>query len=312
MRPILLSTIAGIATLAITTAGVAPWTTAIGVAGVTFAADQRARRRVEVALARLESERVRTLRQREEQVANTAHELRTPLTAVTTAIELLRDGYATTPEDWSVFLDQASVAARHMAFLINDVVDLAALECGRISLHAHEQRVQELVFDVAQVMQLTAQQRNVELRIDEPPESLLVVADRGRFLQIVFNLIANAIKYSEAGSLVRLCAIAEPDRVQFEVHDSGPGVEPELRERLFTRFGRVHDRSKPAIAGTGLGLHVCKLLVEHMGGTIGFRPGSERGSVFWFSLPRVAAATDADAAPALPRREVALAAPASA
>lgn len=289
MRTILLSTCAGLLCVAITATGASTWLLAIAVAAIAFAAQHTAQRRIELATSRLEAEQIRSLRMREEQLANTAHELRTPLTAVTTAIELLRDGYATTPEDWGTFLDQASVAARHMAFLINDVVDLAALECGRISLHVREQRVQELVFDVAQVMQLTAQQRNVELRIDEPPESLVVGADRGRFLQIVFNLVANAIKFSDAGALVRLITSVEDDRVTFEVHDSGPGVEAEQRERLFTRFGRAHDRSRPSIGGTGLGLHVCKLLVEHMGGSIGFRPGAERGSVFWFTLPRCAA-----------------------
>ncbi len=299
MRAILLSILAGFLTIAVTAIGASPWLIAIAVAGIAMAAQVAARQRMELATSRLEAEQIRSLRVREEQLANTAHELRTPLTAVTTAIELLRDGYATTPEDWNTFLDQASVAARHMAFLINDVVDLAALECGRISLHVRENRVQELVFDVAQVMQLTAQQRNVELRIDEPPESLVVTADRGRFLQIVFNLVANAIKFSDAGALVRLITAVESDRVTFEVHDAGPGVEPEQRERLFTRFGRAHDRSKPAIAGTGLGLHVCKLLVEHMGGSIGFRPGAERGSVFWFTLPRPAGPV-ADAAPTPP------------
>ncbi len=291
VRAILLSTSAGLLTIAVTATGAAPWFMALAVASIAFAAQKAADRRIELATSRLEAEQIRSLRSREEQLANTAHELRTPLTAVTTAIELLRDGYATTPEDWATFLDQASVASRHMAFLINDVVDLAALECGRLSLHARDQRVQELVFDVAQVMQLTAQQRNVELRIDEPPEALVVIADRGRFLQIVFNLVANAIKYSDAGALVQLVTNVDDDRVTFEVHDSGPGVDAEQRERLFTRFGRAHDRSKPSIGGTGLGLHVCKLLVEHMGGTIGFRPGAERGSVFWFTLPRPAAAT---------------------
>ena len=228
------------------------------------------------------------VRQREELLANTAHELRTPLTAVTTALELLRDGYATSPEDWHMFLDQATVASRHMTFLINDVVDLAALESGRLSLNLRTLRVPELLFDMAQVMQLTAQSRSVGLRIEEPAEQLLVRADRGRFLQIAFNLIANAIKFSAVQSTVRVTVTATALAVAFEVHDTGPGVDEQNRDRLFTRFGRAHDHSMPAVVGTGLGLHVCKLLVEHMQGRIGFRPGHAGGSVFWFELPRVA------------------------
>ncbi|MGE3174935.1 MAG: sensor histidine kinase [Planctomycetota bacterium] len=282
----LLAAAAGLMTLALAAVGTPIWVVALLAAVAVYVGTEVVRRHLDAALQRLEADRAAGLRRREEQLANTAHELRTPLTAVTTAIELLRDGYATSPEDWSMFLDQATVAARHMAFLINDVVDLAALECGRISLHVRQQRVQELVFDVAQVMQLTAQQRNVELRIEEPPEDLLVQADRGRFLQVVFNLIGNAIKFSDQGDLVHLIINVDEAGVTFEVHDQGPGVEPEHRERLFTRFGRVHDRSRPAIGGTGLGLHVCKLLVDHMGGQIGHRPREGHGSVFWFSLPR--------------------------
>jgi signal transduction histidine kinase len=286
VRAILIPACAGLLTLAVTSIGAPPAVVAVGVAALAFAVQRTARQRAARAVSRLEAQQLRALKLREEQLANTAHELRTPLTAVTTAVELLRDGYAQSKDDWHVFLDQASVAARHMAFLINDVVDLAAIDCGRISLHVREQRVQELVFDVAQVMQLTAQQRHVELRIEEPRESLVVVADRGRFLQIVFNLVGNAIKFSEPGALVRLVTEVEADSVRFEVHDDGPGVDVDSRTRLFTRFGRAHDRTQPGVAGTGLGLHVCKLLAERMGGAIGFRPGTVRGSVFWFTLPR--------------------------
>jgi signal transduction histidine kinase len=234
-----------------------------------------------------EEQRLQALRHREEQLAYTAHELRTPLTAVTTAIELLRDGYTSSPEDTQMFLEQASIASRHMAFLINDVVDLAALECGRISLHVRDHRVSELIFDVAQVMRLTAQQRNVELRIDETPDDLFVSTDSGRFLQIVFNLVANAIKFSEPGKLVQLVTRPRHGEITFEVHDQGPGVPPESRSRLFTRFGRAHGQT---IFGTGLGLHVCKLLVERLGGKVGFKPGAAGGSVFWFTMPRAEAA----------------------
>jgi signal transduction histidine kinase len=235
--------------------------------------------------------RQRNLRNREEQVAHTAHELRTPLAAVTTALELLRDGYAASAEDWQSYVDQATVATRHMAFLINDVVDLAAIESGRLSLHVRPHRVQELFFDVARVMQLTAQGRGVDLRVEESGDELLVHADRGRYLQIAFNLIGNAVKFSAPGMAVRLCALPLEESVRFEIHDCGPGVSPDQRELLFTRFGRVHSATMPTIGGSGLGLHVCKLLVEHMGGRIGYRPGAEAGSVFWFTLPRPLAGT---------------------
>jgi len=299
VRAILIPACAGLLTLAVTSIGAPPAVVALGVAALAFAAQRTARQRVARAVSRLEAQQLRALKLREEQLANTAHELRTPLTAVTTAVELLRDGYAQSKDDWHTFLDQASVAARHMAFLINDVVDLAALESGRLSLNVRSLRVQELMFDMAQVMQLTAQARGVGLHIEEPPEDLRVRADRGRFLQIVFNLTANAIKFSAPQSVVRTEIVPTADGVRFEVHDTGPGVAFDDRERLFTRFGRAHDPGRAVVAGTGLGLHVCKLLVEHMQGRIGYRPGTERGSVFWFELPR-AATEPADVARPLP------------
>lgn len=275
------------AALLVATIGLPMWLLAITAGIATTLGLRRIGRRLAAATARIEAHHERSLRWREEQLANTAHELRTPLTAVTTAIELMRDGYATTPEDVNMFLDQASTAARHMAFLINDVVDLAAIEGGRISLQIRSQRVSNLLDDVQKVMSLPAQMREVELIVEAAEDVLVVNADRGRFLQVAFNMVANAVKFSSMGTKVRVLTIDADACVRFEVHDSGPGVSAERREQLFTRFGRVHEDSLPAIAGTGLGLYVSRMLISHMGGEIGYRPGEPGGSVFWFTLPRV-------------------------
>lgn len=276
--------------------GLPPWAFAVAAGCVTTVFLRRIGRRLAAATARIEAHHERALRWREEQLANTAHELRTPLTSVTTAIELMRDGYATSPEDFGMFLDQASTAARHMAFLINDVVDLAAIEGGRISLQIRTQRVVDLLADIDKVMSLPAQMRDVGLEIQHPEEELHVTADRGRFLQVAFNMVANAIKFSGTGSQVSVRVEVADRKVRFEVHDEGPGVSVDRRERLFTRFGRAHEDSLPAVAGTGLGLYVSRMLVAHMGGEIGYRAREPHGSVFWFTLPRVVANPRAAAA----------------
>ena len=123
---------------------------------------------------------------------------------------------------------------------------------------------------------------------DKAEDDVLVVnADRGRFLQVAFNMVANAVKFSSMGTSVRVTTVITGAFVRFEVHDTGPGVSQERREQLFTRFGRVHEDSLPTIAGTGLGLYVSRMLIGHMGGEIGYRPGEMAGSVFWFTLPRI-------------------------
>lgn len=281
----------GVAALALLVSwiGIPTWAFAIAAGAVTTIGLRRIGRRLAAATARIEAHHERALRWREEQLANTAHELRTPLTSVTTAIELMREGYATGPEDVGMFLDQASTAARHMAFLINDVVDLAAIEGGRISLQIRTQRVVDLLADLRKVMSLPAQMREVELAVEPADTDLHVTADRGRFLQVAFNMVANAIKFSGTGTAVQVRAEIADRRVRFEVHDSGPGVSTERREVLFTRFGRAHEDSLPTVAGTGLGLYVSRMLIAHMGGEIGYRPREPHGSVFWFTLPRVPA-----------------------
>jgi signal transduction histidine kinase len=238
----------------------------------------------------------RALKRRDEQLAHTAHELRTPLTSVITALEMLREGYASSPDETEEFLDQATLAARHLAFLVNDVLDLAALSAGRVSLNLHEHSVQGLLGDADRVMGLHARSHSVHLAFDRVGDDLVVYTDHRRFLQIVFNLVGNAVKFSTAGESVRFRVEAGPERVRFLVVDNGPGVPLDVRNRLFLPFGRAEDGSAAKVEGTGLGLHVCRLLAERLHGDIGYQPGAERGSVFWFELPVRAPAEASDLA----------------
>ena len=290
-RALALSTAAvALSAFALVGIGAPAWLAGAVAAGAAAEFGLRARRTVRAAVLRTESELKRSLRWREEQLAHTAHELRTPLTAIATAIataiELVRDGIASTPEEQATFLDQAQAASRHMAFLVNDVVDLAAIEGGRIRLQMREHRVSDLLADVKKIMELPAQTRGVSLAIEGVEEPLSVYADKGRFLQVAFNLVANAIKFSGPGATVRIAPAAGRSQVRFEVHDTGPGIHEGRRASLFTRFSEPSASSEDSTPGSGLGLYVSSMLIAHMGGAIGFHPAPERGSVFWFSLPR--------------------------
>lgn len=221
----------------------------------------------------------------DERLSHTVHELRTPLTSVLTVFAMLRGGYASTDSERSEFLDEGELAARHLAFLVDDMLDGVAMAAGRLSLTIGDHRVADVVGDAVRLLGTVARHRDVTVT-GAVPSDIFVRTDPRRMLQVLFNLIGNALKFSPPGTRVTVDAVATGDTVRVRVADEGVGVVPALRQQLFTPFGR-EDGHGPG--GTGLGLHITKSLVTHLQGTIGYEPGAEHGSVFWFELPRVAA-----------------------
>lgn len=225
-------------------------------------------------------------RHRDEHVATTAHELRTPLTVVMASVEMVRDGYATSDTERQQFLDQAATSGEHMMLLLNDLLDRAAIEAGKLRVDLQDCFVDDLVADALRVIGPAAIARETHVAIKIAPDvERPVRADPGRVLQVVFNLVSNALKYSSTGSPVTVRVVAQPEGACVEIEDHGMGIPPEAARGLFQRFNRVHDAASSTASGTGIGLHVSKALVEGMGGEIGYRPRADgQGSVFWFRL----------------------------
>jgi two-component system, sensor histidine kinase ChiS len=274
-------------TVALLASGGAPgWSQALAGGGIAMLAFQLLRRTSQQhATAAGKAELQAALRRRDEQLAHTVHELRTPLASVVTALEMLREGYASTPDEIDEFLDQASLSARHMGFLVNDVLDEAALAAGQLRLHRQALQVHDLLSAAREVLCLQARSRGIDLRFAPADHNLAVYTDERRFLQIMFNLVGNALKFTAAGETVNVHAESHDEHVRFVVADHGAGVPQEARDKLFLPFGSAPMKSGQAVPGTGLGLHVCRLLVEQLGGLIGYEPGATRGSVFWFEQP---------------------------
>jgi signal transduction histidine kinase len=221
-------------------------------------------------------------------LANTVHELRTPLTTILASLDMLRDGYATDPDEQREFLEQATTATHHLMFVVNDLLDSAALEAGRLQIESAPCFVRELLDDTMRLMRPIALSRRLQLEVLPPDGDPQVRGDRNRILQVLFNLVSNALKFTPAGGHVKLAAWQSGDEIEFTVTDDGAGVPDDARERLFTRFGR----SGRHAAGTGIGLFLSKALIEQMHGSIGYRPAAPGpGSIFWFLLPRETAAT---------------------
>lgn len=236
---------------------------------------------------RLRTRELETLARRaDDHLANTAHELRTPLTSVLAAVDMVHDGYATTEEERGQFLEQAATSGRHLMLLLNDLLDRAAVESGRLRIDPRDCFVEDLVRDAEKILAPIAASRGSALAVEIAPEVARAVrADPTRVLQVLFNLVGNALKYSPSGSPVALRATAVERGVLVEVQDRGIGVPEPQRGLLFRRFSRVHDASSSSASGSGIGLWVCKALIDGMGGEIGHKDAADGcGSVFWFRL----------------------------
>lgn len=230
----------------------------------------------------------RALARRDEQLAATVHELRTPLASVITALELLRSGHADASDDTAQLTDVATLAARHLAFLVDDVLDEQALANGSLRLALGSFRVDELLAEGMRTLALQAEHRGILLRVSPVAADIAVRTDPRRFLQVLFNLVGNALKFSRRGDPIEVRTDAVPHRVRIQVIDHGPGVPSALQDRLFTPLGNEPGTAS-SVSGNGLGLFVCARIVQQMGGKIGYERSATGGSAFWFELPRARA-----------------------
>jgi signal transduction histidine kinase/CheY-like chemotaxis protein len=218
-------------------------------------------------------------------LASMSHELRTPLNAILGFSDLMRlepaDGERrAVPEEW---IDHVNSAGRHLLELINDVLDLAKVEAGRIELRQETLDVGLAVGEVLTGLQPLADRKGLTITSIHGADQ--VVADRGRFRQILYNLVSNAIKYTPAGGWVRVeSALNDTDEVEVSVSDSGVGIAPDDLDRVFQEFTQVGDPATHQ-EGTGLGLALTRRLVEAHGGRLDVRSELGSGSTFTIVLP---------------------------
>lgn len=242
-------------------------------------------------------EAVEANRAKTEFLSSMSHELRTPMNAIMGFGQLLE--METDPplsDSQQENVDEIVKASNHLLELINEVLDLARIETGRIDLSLETIVLAEVIAESLQLITPLAQQRGIEIFLtqngdDTTFEQLLqdheaVRADRIRLKQVLLNLLSNAIKYnSENGELIVDCNITDGERIRISITDTGSGLTEEQQAQLFKPFSRVgSDQSK--VEGIGIGLVITKDLVKLMGGTIGLDSQPGVGSTFWFELPR--------------------------
>jgi PAS domain S-box-containing protein len=249
-------------------------------------ADERASRAIEEAQA--------ANRAKSEFLASMSHELRTPLNAVSGFAQILalNTDVPAKQRQWASYIVKG---ARQLLSLVNDVLDLARIDTGRMSIAAEPVAVAPLLVEVTELLTPVAADRDIVLRLTPPPDGLAVFADRARLLQVLLNIGSNAIKYNFPGGSVTFGAAPAADgKVRLSVTDTGKGISNRQLEEIFDAFNRLGEELGD-IEGTGIGLTIARKLAELMDGQIGVESEPGRGSLFWVDLP----ATEASAA--LPR-----------
>jgi signal transduction histidine kinase len=224
-------------------------------------------------------------RHKSEFLANMSHELRTPLNAVLGYAELIQDGiYGEVPAKMKEVLERIQQNGRHLLGLINDVLDLSKIEAGQLTLSPTDYSMRELVLDVVGATEALAAEKKLALEVDVASDLPPGRGDERRLIQVLINLVSNAIKFTEAGS-VGIRARAEDGSFLVTVTDTGVGIAPEHRERIFEEFQQVDSSSTRKKGGTGLGLAIAKRIVELHGGRIWVDSTPGQGSIFTFTLP---------------------------
>ncbi len=218
---------------------------------------------------------------------NTAsHELNTPMTPLRLQLHLLesdRLGKLSDRQKHSVEVLQRNV--ERLSMLIQDVLDVARLESGKLKMVQKPLQLNQIVHEAVDTFEQAISKAGLKSRIDVP-EDLTVRADRNRMVQVLVNLVSNAIKFSPPGGMFRVEAKVDGTMVEVRVTDNGAGLEPAQIANLFQPFSQVHDLRRTNLPGTGLGLYISKGIIEQHGGSIGVdSAGSGKGASFWFRLP---------------------------
>jgi PAS domain S-box-containing protein len=236
-------------------------------------------------------------------LASMSHELRTPLNAVLGFAQLLqRDKKNPLSERQRERVDHVLRGGEYLLRLIDDVLDLARIEAGRVLVSLEPVDLEAVLNEVKDTLQPLAVRESIRVRVDSVPlESRWVIADRTRLEQILMNYGSNAIKYGRPHGNARLFASASGGAVRITVEDDGIGVAPDKQASLFQPFQRAGQETGP-IEGTGIGLLISKRLTELMNGKVGFESSVGQGSQFWLELParvaeQVTGAHDASAVP---------------
>ena len=231
-------------------------------------------------------------RMKSEFVSTVSHELRTPLTSIKGALAIVNSGAIKDPDRMTRMLELAINNTDRLISLVNDLLDFEKLQAGSMDFHFEELDPEALIQKAQELLQPYAQSSDVRLEMLAHPPFAPVLGDEQRLLQVLSNLVSNAVKFSNKEDVVTLSVEPADTGLRFSVRDNGVGIPEDFREKLFDRFTQADASDTRAKGGTGLGLSISKSIVEKHGGEIGYTSILGSGSTFYFDLPTTQASAD--------------------
>jgi len=225
-------------------------------------------------------------RTKSEFLANMSHELRTPLNSIIGFSEILHDGtFGPLNEKQTKYISNVLVSGKHLLELINGILDLAKVESGKMELTCEDFNVCAVIEESVMLLSSVALKKNIKLNTAVDEELTTINADMGKFRQILYNLMSNAIKFTPNGGSVTVEGRYNRDMAQIAVIDTGIGISKEDQDKLFNPFVQLDSSLSRVYEGTGLGLVLVKRFVEMHGGKIWIKSEPDRGSKFIFTIP---------------------------
>ncbi len=259
----------------------------VGILGI--GRDITERKRIELNLIETTAFAVKANRAKSDFLSNMSHELRTPLHAILGFAQLLESGAPAPTPVQKRNLEEIVKGGWYLLDLVNELLDLAHIESGKLSLAHEPVSLAELMLECRALIEPLASERAIALTFPSSELASFVLADRTRLKQVVINLLSNAVKYNKTSGAVNVeFALSPPDAIRVSLRDTGEGLAPEQLAQLFQPFNRLGREAGPE-QGTGIGLVMSRRLVELMGGAIGAESVLSVGSVFWFELKRASA-----------------------
>lgn len=229
----------------------------------------------------LEADRIKN-----EFLANMSHELRTPLNAIIGFSEALTLGiFGQLNAKQSEYISDINTSGHHLLSMINDLLDLSKIESGKMELNKQVFPVQNAIEEAASLIKPLADRKNVEIKTNAGKKEINISADRQKLLQILHNLLGNAIKFTNEGGSILLSLKKKTDYVEISVQDNGIGIPAKYHEKIFEKFQQVDNEVTRKTGNTGLGLTITRELVEMHGGKIRVESEEGKGATFIFTLP---------------------------
>jgi signal transduction histidine kinase len=233
-------------------------------------------------------------RLKSEFLANVSHELRTPLNSILGFAELLREQVGGAESKSFRYVQNILTSGNNLLYLINDLLDLAKIEAGRMEVRSEPLSIADLFEALVTLLKPLSEAKNVQVAPTIAPDMPIMRTDPGKLQQILYNFLSNAIKFSPAGGRIVLAADRDDAGITVSVTDQGPGIDPEQQTLIFEKFRQIDGGVTRQHSGTGLGLAISKELAGLLGGAIGVRSTPGQGATFWIRLPLTIEAGDQD------------------